>query len=124
MILQVGPKLTSKFKNPRYRTKYTEKFLIFTLNIQLNCCGVDSPKDWTQILNNVTIPSSCCRNQTIAPANCTEEHAMKIGCKTVLLKHLENLSVRLAGVGFGIGWIQVRHLCISSIFFLFFFKFK
>lgn len=50
---------------------------------------------------------SCCQNQTKEITVCTEEMAVKVGCKALLLTYLERLSIMLAGVGFGIAWIQV-----------------
>jgi len=74
---------------------------------ELKCCGVNSPKDWTQTLNNTSIPMSCCQNRTTEITDCTEEMAIKVGCKALLLTYLERLSIMLAGVGFGIAWIQI-----------------
>lgn len=74
---------------------------------QLGCCGARGPKDWIEVLNSTILPISCCQNRTTQISNCTAENAMKNGCEIALVKHLDTLCVRLAGVGFGIGWIQV-----------------
>ncbi|XP_055305038.1 tetraspanin-6-like isoform X2 [Sitodiplosis mosellana] len=84
---------------------------------ELKCCGVNSPKDWTRTLNNASIPMSCCQNRTTEITDCTEEIAIKIGCKTLLLTYLERLSITLAGVGFGIGWIQIVVIGYSCFLF-------
>ncbi|XP_031635536.1 leukocyte surface antigen CD53-like [Contarinia nasturtii] len=84
------------------------------IQTELKCCGINGPKDWTEKLN-ITIPKSCCGIQTTA--NCTEENAVKIGCKMHLLKYLERLCIMLAGTGFGFGWIQIVVIGYASFMF-------
>lgn len=73
----------------------------------MKCCGIFGPNDW----NGTDLPRSCCPNQRdIADGlgvNCTEANATKLGCKSILLKYFEHMTTLLAGVGVGIGWIQV-----------------
>lgn len=73
----------------------------------MKCCGMFGPNDW----NGTTLPRSCCPIQkNIAVGfgvNCTEANASKLGCKPILLKYFEHMTTLLAGVGLGIGWMQV-----------------
>lgn len=74
----------------------------------MKCCGVHGPNDWVNELNSTNLPPSCCLNLKVSSnTNCTEENASKDGCKPLLLKYIEYMTTVLAGVGVGIGWIQV-----------------
>lgn len=82
------------------------------LSIQLECCGLDSEKDWAPFMNE-SLPMSCCKpeNGVIGSANCTvtspnvfREH----GCMENLLVFVKEHAIQLGGAGLGIAFIQVR----------------
>lgn len=76
----------------------------------MNCCGIDGPDDWIDELDTQILPMSCCPNSTNATSSendCTKEIASQNGCKHILVEHMKQLTTVLAGVGVGIGWLQV-----------------
>lgn len=87
--------------------------IIFHINkylFQLNCCGINSPDDWT--INGLPIPATCCAAQELLddkPVACTKDspnfHTQ--GCLNNILVHLKDIAMLLGGVGLGIAFIQV-----------------
>lgn len=79
----------------------------------MKCCGIYSPDDWTNELDSPNLPASCCPNSANSSSsenNCTKENASQHGCKPILVDHMKCLTTILAGVGLGIGWLQVRFI--------------
>lgn len=76
----------------------------------MGCCGINSPDDWMNELDSPILPASCCPNSTNSSSSetdCTKENASQHGCKPLLVDHMKRLTTILAGVGLGIGWLQV-----------------
>lgn len=76
----------------------------------MKCCGINGPDDWINQLNSPILPASCCPNLTNATSSendCIKGNASQSGCKPVLVDHIKYLTTILAGVGVGIGWLQV-----------------
>lgn len=76
----------------------------------MKCCGIHSPDDWMKELNSTILPASCCpdpTNSTSSETDCTKEDASQHGCKPILVERMKSLTTILAGVGLGIGWLQV-----------------
>lgn len=98
-------KTNCKIYNPL--KKLTIKKILY---IQMKCCGINGPDDWTNELNTLILPTSCCpnlTNSTSSEMDCIKENASQNGCKTILMDHMKYLTTILAGVGVGIGWLQV-----------------
>lgn len=76
----------------------------------MKCCGINGPDDWINQLGSQILPPSCCSSLTNATRlenECTKENASQSGCKPILVDHMKHLTTILAGVGVGIGWLQV-----------------
>lgn len=78
--------------------------------MQFDCCGTINATDWTK-KNLSGIPMSCCDNTigAVGTANCTLEspslHMM--GCMDAFAIFAEEHAAKIAGVGIGLGIIQV-----------------
>lgn len=79
-------------------------------NIQkkLQCCGVESPRDWIQT-GIPAFPSSCCNTQTI----CQTYNAYKQGCFSKLEMRVQNSATILIGVGIGIAFVEVAGIVFA-----------
>ncbi|CAB3234639.1 unnamed protein product [Arctia plantaginis] len=80
------------------------------LQTDLQCCGINSPKDWAA--NNMSLPATCCAGQEISggvPAPCTEqsEHFHTKGCLPLLVAYFKSITMVLGGVGLGVAIVQL-----------------
>ncbi|KAM3961804.1 CD63 antigen [Aphomia sociella] len=80
------------------------------IQTDLQCCGINGPKDWKN--NNIPIPSTCCDGQEITngtPYNCdsTSPTLHQDGCLQKVVQHLQEIAAVLGGVGLGIAIIQL-----------------
>lgn len=80
------------------------------MRLQLQCCGMNGPTDWTQLgsIDNI-IPESCCK-EVPAQGKCDSNsiHLHEDGCMMRLKAAIENSALILGGVGVGIAIVQVR----------------
>ncbi|XP_055949760.1 CD63 antigen-like [Argiope bruennichi] len=83
------------------------------MQIDLNCCGVDGPKDY--INNNMQIPLSCCGKSA---TECPEDKAHPNGCYKELLEKIKSKIGIVGGVAIGIGVVELIGVmfawCLSS----------
>lgn len=88
-------------------------FIVFLF--QLECCGVDGPRDWAQVFTENQVPASCCRG---APDNVNalcrntfdDRIVYQIGCYAKLQQSVRIHSNWIIGLGLGLVLIEVRHL--------------
>lgn len=80
---------------------------------ELECCGINGPKDWVKIYVNTTVPSTCCHLLPEKVKQCTSAYASQEGCYPKLLKFLDNKSLLLGGVGIGIALVQLVGVIFS-----------
>jgi CD63 antigen len=87
---------------------------------EMECCGINGPKDWEPIYNNETVPRSCCPNLSTQETQCTQSRAYDKGCMPKLLSFLDSKSLILAAVGLGIALAQLLGVifacCLSRSF--------
>lgn len=95
---------------------------------KLKCCGVDSYKNWKRSAwatrnKNSTVPSSCCKDQSVLGCNAgiTDANAnTKIyteGCSDAFQKFVKEHMVKLGGIGVGIAIIQILGMVFSLCLF-------
>lgn len=75
--------------------------------MQLECCGVDDYRDFTNILHR-GIPGSCCGKEV--DVECDQLNAYKKGCAVALKDLFTTACVGLGGVALGIAAIEVISL--------------
>lgn len=73
--------------------------------LQLQCCGVYGPEDWTKI--NQQLPDSCCQIHR-QDVSCDIGDAFKIGCKAALFDFFQSHYIILASVLLSVFVIQVN----------------
>lgn len=89
---------------------------------QLQCCGVDGPRDWVSgysITNRAgsqgSFPTSCCNDtQTI----CQTYNAYQEGCFSKLEMRVQNGATVLIGVGIGIAFVEASKILIYTKYFI------
>jgi len=80
--------------------------------LQFECCGMHNATDWTMNLKqNLSIPMSCCSHMTgaIGTSDCTANspNMYHIGCMDAFVNFAKKHAAKIAGVGIGLGIIQV-----------------
>lgn len=73
--------------------------------LQLKCCGINAPSDWSPVLGDKKLPGSCCA-KGIEDVSCSEA-LYKTGCKTAFIEFLKNNLIIVAGLSVGTAVIQV-----------------
>ncbi|EFN80735.1 CD63 antigen [Harpegnathos saltator] len=73
----------------------------------LQCCGMNGPGDWNQIVQGNIVPDSCCK-ELPAQGKCDSNsiHLNEDGCMAKLKAAIENSALILGGVGVGIAIVQ------------------
>ncbi|KAL1450829.1 hypothetical protein WDU94_003146, partial [Cyamophila willieti] len=84
----------------------------------LQCCGVDSPRDWSQIFSENQVPPSCCRDPPDSPlALCRNTFDDRVvfqqGCFERMAKQVREKSTIIMGVGIGIALVEVIGIVLS-----------
>lgn len=78
--------------------------------MQLQCCGVDSYRDFQNVLR-ISIPGSCCGKNS--NDTCDQQNAYKTGCVIALKDLFKYASAVLGGIALGIAAIEVNKLFIN-----------
>lgn len=81
---------------------------------ELQCCGVDGPKDWFN--GNTGFPSSCCNDTQLTQATnvqCVIYNAHKEGCFSKMEMRVHNDATVLIGVGIGIAFIEIVGIVLA-----------
>ncbi|CAN7991173.1 unnamed protein product, partial [Ixodes hexagonus] len=74
---------------------------------QLQCCGVDSYKDWDK---RPEVPKSCCKNE----ASCsTPSDYYSVGCYNKVKDDIKTYAVYVGVAGIGIGLIEIIGIIFS-----------
>ncbi|XP_003244334.1 CD151 antigen-like isoform X1 [Acyrthosiphon pisum] len=74
-----------------------------TLQSNIECCGIDGPKDWKLVTRSGELPASCCYAVQI-DQSCTEINSYKIGCFEKFKTNLQqnNRIIFWSAVGFAL----------------------
>lgn len=80
--------------------------------LQFDCCGTNNATEWMSPKVNMSgIPMSCCYDVVgaVGTSNCTVEspNLHRIGCIDAFANFAEEHAAKIAGVGIGLGIIQV-----------------
>lgn len=78
--------------------------------MQLQCCGIDSYRDFRTVLE-ISIPGSCCAKNS--NDTCDQQNAYKTGCVIALKDLFKYASAVLGGIALGIAAIEVNKLHAS-----------
>lgn len=104
----------------KYNTSTEIKFVWDHLQRDFVCCGVHNASDWTNPLsvNLSGIPMSCCNEMVgaIGSTNCTEKslNLHHEGCKDAFAHFAKKHAAKIAGIGIGLGLIQLIGIFLSS----------
>lgn len=102
VLLTIGSRIPVTFDLTWWQTEI--------LFLQFDCCGTINATDWTTA-NYPGIPVSCCDNivGAIGSSNCTLDSMTlhKEGCMYAFARFAEKHAGKIAGVGIGVGVIQV-----------------
>ncbi|KAI5694706.1 hypothetical protein M8J75_003694 [Diaphorina citri] len=84
----------------------------------LQCCGVDSPRDWSQVFAENQVPASCCRNAPDNPiALCRNTFddgiVFQQGCFERMAAQVKEKSTMIMAVGIGIALVEVIGIVLS-----------
>jgi len=79
----------------------------FDLYLQLECCGIDKPQDFPNLLNGIPIPGSCCGKKD--SDICDPIASYGIGCVDALEDFFTSALTVLGGVALGIAAAEVRN---------------
>ncbi|XP_046619431.1 CD63 antigen-like isoform X1 [Neodiprion virginianus] len=74
----------------------------------LDCCGMDGPKDWEKVFKTTDLPETCCTELDM-DKKC-DENLIEIrheGCSMKLQNAIEDNAVIIGGVGIGIALVQL-----------------
>ncbi|XP_012541590.1 CD63 antigen [Monomorium pharaonis] len=104
---------------PKYNKNNTEIQIAWdTIQRKFECCGTVNATDWKIHTNLTGLPVSCCDNMigAIGTSNCTMEspslhHA---GCVEAFGDFAEKHAGKIAGVGIGLGLIQIVGIFLSG----------
>ncbi|XP_059060714.1 CD63 antigen-like [Achroia grisella] len=82
------------------------------IQTDLNCCGINGPKDWSN--NGIKIPNTCCAGlphsiTSGSSSDCTiDSPTLRTdGCLNKVVEHLQDIAAILGGVGVGIAIVQL-----------------
>jgi len=102
---------------PKYNQ--SEEIQVVWDNLQRNfdCCGTINATDWKRA-NLTGIPMSCCGNTigAVGTSNCTLDSPTlyQVGCVKAFANFAEKHAGKIAGVGIGLGLIQLIGIFLSS----------
>jgi len=106
---------------PKYAINGSEIQLVWdTLQRDFECCGTLNATDWTnpKVANMSGLPMSCCYNTigAVGTSNCTLEskNLHQDGCIHAFVSFAEEHATKIAGVGIGLGIIQLVGIFLSS----------
>jgi len=93
--------------------KYVANSIDF-LQANLECCGIDSPDDWSRIFEDVNgrtaVPYSCCRslytNSTTGAIECFDDNYFTFGCLPCLNDIIEKSAMLIATGALTIAFVQ------------------
>ncbi|XP_011495693.1 PREDICTED: CD63 antigen [Ceratosolen solmsi marchali] len=89
------------------------------LQKDFECCGTNNPTEWTRLLGNDTLPTSCCPTQnlkdlgTISTCHINSTNVYKVGCLPALESFVKAHAVQLGGAGLGIAFVQATGIWFS-----------
>ncbi|XP_011882791.1 PREDICTED: CD63 antigen [Vollenhovia emeryi] len=121
MRAQVAEVAKDKMHNTmlEYNNSTEIQFVWDKLQRNFDCCGMFNASDWIESLSG--IPMSCCDDTVgaIGTSNCTltpepSPSLHKIGCVEAFTKFAEKHAAKIAGVGIGLGVIQLVGIFLSS----------
>ncbi|KAG5326154.1 CD63 protein, partial [Acromyrmex heyeri] len=104
---------------PRYNNSHEIQFVWDNLQKDFHCCGTINATDWLTNTTNLSgIPMSCCDDTigAIGTSNCTlsSKSLHEVGCIDAFAKFAETHAAKIAGVGIGLGIIQLIGILLSS----------
>ncbi|XP_075220092.1 CD63 antigen-like [Lycorma delicatula] len=97
-------RMTTAMEKYNITKDYTNSWDV--LQFDLQCCGVNEPKDWEKVLKSPTLPHSCCSNIPVED-QCTYDKAYQKGCLQSLQTTLEHNTVLVGGFGVGVACVQL-----------------
>lgn len=74
--------------------------------IQMECCGVNGPKDWASVMQSNKLPTTCCREIPV-DGQCTEIDSYKLGCFKRFETQLEGNEQTIMWSSIGFAVVQV-----------------
>ncbi|KAK7864771.1 hypothetical protein R5R35_012267 [Gryllus longicercus] len=80
------------------------------LQSDLECCGVDGPRDWS--VKRIPLPSSCCKHLD-AEKMCKLSNSYSIGCSSALKDKIEHFALIIGGVAIGIAFVQLLGVILA-----------
>ncbi|EGI68486.1 hypothetical protein G5I_02838 [Acromyrmex echinatior] len=91
----------------KYNTNQEEKNFVNTIQEGLQCCGIDKPQDFPNLLHGIPIPGTCCGK--IESDTCDPIESYRTGCVEALEDFFNSALTVLGGVALGIAATEVRN---------------
>ncbi|XP_026828359.1 tetraspanin-33 [Ooceraea biroi] len=103
----------------KYNDSQEIQFVWDNLQRDFKCCGTVNATDWINQPNLSGIPMSCC-DDTIGAVNATQctltsPSLHDVGCMDAFARFAEKHASKIAGVGLGLGVIQLTGVMIISV---------
>ncbi|XP_032669110.1 tetraspanin-33-like [Odontomachus brunneus] len=102
----------------KYNTTKEMQYVWDELQRNFDCCGTNNATDWIN-LQYSGIPMSCCDNTVgvIGTTNCTltSPTLHNVGCMDAFVRFAQKHAGKIAGVGMGLGVIQLTGVMIISV---------
>ncbi|XP_050455861.1 CD63 antigen-like [Cataglyphis hispanica] len=100
-----------------YTKRESQKELVDLIQQELECCGVESYKDFKTL--NISIPGSCCgKDPTNVALTCSQQEAYEEGCVVALKDLFKSACAALGGIALGIAAIEligiIFALCLAN----------
>ncbi|XP_033225415.1 CD63 antigen-like [Belonocnema kinseyi] len=95
----------------------TDKDAWNALQSRLECCGVESSKDWGKYSPGTELPYSCCKDS--GPKDSCETYEVskihETGCFAALEIRVKSGATALIGVGIGIAFIEIAGIVLACL---------
>lgn len=100
----------------KYNTNQEEKNFVNTIQEGLQCCGIDKPQDFPNLLHGIPIPGTCCGK--IESDTCDPIESYRTGCVEALEDFFNSALTVLGGVALGIAATEligiIFALCLAN----------